>query len=71
MKIATPNGTVTLDDDACPSVDDMNDIISSVAISGDYGQEFLDLCIESTRWPPNLTNSQFLERCNEWVRLKS
>lgn len=69
MKINTPHGTMNLDDDAIPSIEDKNDIIASVTKKDDNGAEFQALCDASTKFQneKRLTNAEFLAACNDWL----
>ncbi len=64
MQINDFKGTMNLDDDAIPSIDDMNDIIGSVTKSG---EEFQALCDASCDFPKSLTNREFLKACEAWL----
>jgi len=66
MKIKTTIGTMSLDDDAKPSIDDMNDIISSVTRDDDNGVQFQALCDASVEFDAQ-TNSEFLSACKRWL----
>lgn len=66
MTITTSNGTMNLADDAKPSIDDMNDIISHYTSSEDNGVQFQALCDASVDFPSN-TNSEFAAACEKWV----
>jgi hypothetical protein len=68
MNITTSTGTMILDDDARPSLDDMNDIIASLTRNDDNGAEFQRLCDASTEFPANLTNEQFHAACVTWLK---
>lgn len=67
MKITTQHGTLTLYDNARPSVDDMDDIIGSLTRGDDNGAEFQALCDASVDFG-DLTNSEFIARCEVWLR---
>lgn len=66
MRIETTSGTIRLDD-AIPSADDMNDIISSITRWGVNGEKFQALCDASAQFPEALTNEQFLAHCEAWL----
>ena len=57
MHVTTSTGTLILNDDAIPSIDDMNEIIASVASDDD---DFIRICDASLKLPPELTNAEFL-----------
>lgn len=57
---------MNLDADAKPSVDDMNDMISSVTRNDDNGAEFQKLCDASVDFPSD-TNAEFLAACKQWI----
>lgn len=62
---------MNLDDNAIPSVDDKNDIISSVTRDDDNGAEFQRLCDASTGFPVDLTNEKFESECVKWLGANS
>lgn len=63
MNITTSTGSMILDDDAQPSIDDMNDIISS--LTRDDAQ-FQALCNASVSFP-SATVSEFHAACEAWI----
>ena len=60
LKITDGNGTLTLDGDAIPSIDDMNSIIRSVAKDD---ADFDRICELSTNFADDLTCEQFEAAC--------
>ena len=64
MTLNTPNGLNSyFEDDAIPTINDMIDIMASVAEE----DQFRAMCVASTSWPHDLTNAEFLEACQDWV----
>lgn len=57
---------MNLDDEAIPSNDDKNDIISSLTSDDDNGAQFQALCDASTNFPEGLTNAEFEAACDLW-----
>lgn len=63
MQITNASGTITLDDNANPSTEDMNDIIADHAMSD---EQFQALCNASVNFPSE-TVAEFADACKTWV----